>query len=71
MSALFPACVIPGCKNPVADVGTPCGECRNLFGDMLAENTGAHRMTEQEIADRDDYVSTAYAGQRSIMRGSR
>ncbi len=59
---LFPACVIPGCRNPVAAVGDPCGDCRTAFGPML--RPGGDRLTEAEITQRDRGVRAAYALQQ-------
>lgn len=65
---MFPDCVIPGCPNPVASVGEPCGDCQRAFGTMLRHNPGGHTLTEPEIEDRDSYVHRAYALQRSVRR---
>ncbi|CQD03675.1 hypothetical protein BN000_00618 [Mycobacterium europaeum] len=65
---MFPDCVIPGCPNPVASVGEPCGDCQHAFGIMLRHNPGGHTLTEAEIDDRDSYVHRAYALQRSARR---
>ncbi|QBC87943.1 hypothetical protein B6K05_023330 [Mycobacterium avium subsp. hominissuis] len=62
---MFPDCVIPGCRNPVASIGEPCGECRRVFGNMLRHNADGHTLTEEEIRERDSFVHRAYALQRS------
>lgn len=64
--AAFPDCVIPGCRNPVALVGEPCGECRRAFGPMLRQNPAEKPLTAQEITERDRYVRTAYAMQQAV-----
>lgn len=59
----FPACVLPGCPNPVANVGEPCGECSNLFGTYL-HATDRPALTAEQIDERDSGVRRAYALQR-------
>lgn len=66
-TALFADCVIPGCPNPVSTVGEPCGDCRTAFGPMLQQTPG-RRLTAEDIAERDQYVHTAYALQRAAGR---
>ncbi|AVJ50273.1 hypothetical protein I5J36_gp57 [Mycobacterium phage Mendokysei] len=58
---LFASCVLPGCQNLVAEVGGPCDDCLAAFGPMLVRNEGGRRMTAEQIAERDSYVSAAYA----------
>ncbi|MFV8317070.1 hypothetical protein [Mycobacterium sp. 23] len=62
---LFPDYVIPGCVNPVAAQGEPCGDCRTAFGPILRETDGPS-LTAQDIAERDRYVRTAYALQCEV-----
>jgi hypothetical protein len=59
---MFPDCVLPGCRNPVADHGDACAACTTAFGPML--QPGA-RITEREITRRDAEVRAAYAMQRA------
>lgn len=59
-TALFPDCVLPGCRTPVTHVGEPCDGCQAAFGDQLRETDGP-AMTAEQIADRDRAVETAYA----------
>lgn len=66
-TALFPPCVIPGCPNPVAAVGEPCGGCRTAFGPMLRQTPG-RRLTADEIDERDRGVRAAYALQCEVIR---
>lgn len=65
-AALFPACVIPGCPNPVAAVGEPCGACRTAFGPTLRHTPGGRRLTADDIAERDRFVRAAYALQQTV-----
>jgi hypothetical protein len=65
--ALFPDCVIPGCGNPVAAVGEPCGACQGAFGPMLRHNPEAPPMTADEVQERDRYVRSSYALQRALV----
>ncbi len=67
-TALFPACVIPGCPNPVAAAGEPCGGCWTAFGPMLRQAPGQHRLTVDEIDERDRGVRAAYALQCEATR---
>lgn len=64
---LAPECVIPGCPNPVAAVGQPCGGCLTAFGPMLRQTTG-HHLTADEIDERDRGVRAAYALQCEVIR---
>lgn len=66
MLSLLPDCVLPGCHNPVAEVGEPCPECRRAFGTKLREN--GPRLTAEEITERDHGVRAAYALQRATVR---
>lgn len=66
-TALFPPCVIPGCPNPVAAAGEPCGPCCTAFGPMLRQTDGPS-LTAEDIAERDTYVRAAYALQCEVMR---
>lgn len=61
---LFPDCVIPGCPNPVAAVGEPCGDCRVAFGSMLRPSGSL--LTADEITERDRSVRAAYALQQAV-----
>lgn len=61
---MFPDCVLPGCRNPVAEHGDACAGCVTQFGDML--RPGA-RLSEDEIRDRDRYVRQQYARQREAV----
>jgi len=67
----LPACVLPGCRNPVGRLGDPCGDCQREFGPMLRP-TG-QMLTEDDMAaqieERDSYVHRAYALQRLIREG--
>ncbi|BBZ09817.1 MULTISPECIES: hypothetical protein [Mycobacterium] len=65
----LPSCVLPGCRNPVGQVGEPCGECLRAFGPILRQNPNAPPLTAEEIAERDSYVDCAYALQRMIREG--
>lgn len=56
----LPVCAIPGCRNIVGEIGVPCQECVDAFGDMLQHNPGGRRMTEAEITERDEAVHMAY-----------
>lgn len=51
----------------VAAVGEPCGGCRIAFGPMLRQTPG-HRLTADEIDERDRGVRAAYALQRAAVR---
>lgn len=59
---MFPDCVLPGCRNPVAEHGDACTDCQRSFGSML--RPGA-RLTAAQIDERDTQVRRAYANQRS------
>lgn len=62
----LPACVLPGCRTPVAAWGQPCDGCRVAFGSML-QTAGGRPMTAQQIHDRDSQArAILYA--RSMTR---
>jgi hypothetical protein len=62
---MFPDCVLPGCRNPVAEHGDACSGCVTQFGDMLRP---ADRLTADEIQERDRDVRQQYAAQRQTRR---
>jgi hypothetical protein len=63
---LFPECVLPGCKNLVEAIGHPCSDCLAAFGpDSLIQIRPGRPLTEDQIAERDDYTRAAYAAQRA------
>ena len=64
-STLFPDCVLPGCSNPVDQVGGACRECRVAFGDYVTFNPDLPGMTEQRIEKRDRDVRAIYAARRA------
>lgn len=59
---MFPGCVLPGCNDPVAEVGEVCAACRNAFGPLLRP-TGGPAMTAAEINARDSEVAAQYHAQ--------
>jgi hypothetical protein len=65
---MFPDCVIPGCRNPVAEVGEACSECVREFGTMLRHNADGRRLTAAEIAERDSYIHQQYAFQAMLRK---
>jgi hypothetical protein len=62
-ATLFPECALPGCRNPVDDVGHPCGECLAAFGHRLRPG---QPLTAEQVAERDAGVKAAYAAQREL-----
>lgn len=60
---MFPDCVLPGCRNPVAHHGDACADCCRAFGPMLQAGP---RLTEGQIARLDAGVRAAYAMQRAV-----
>jgi hypothetical protein len=65
--ALFPQCVLPGCKNPVEQVGRPCADCARAFGgDSLIQLRVGQPMTAEKIAERDEGIKAAYAAMREV-----
>lgn len=65
---LFPACVLPGCRQPVAEHGDTCDGCLAAFGPML-QPSGRPRLTEAEIARRDRETIKAYRRQLAAADG--
>jgi len=61
-----PACVIPGCPQPVGAWGQPCPACLDAFGTHLRLSDSAP-LTREQIADRDAYVERAYYTQRRTV----
>lgn len=63
-----PTCPLPGCPNPTAQVGTPCKECFEAFGDYLAPApprevpVSAEEITAK-LEERDRGIAAAYAMQ--------
>ena len=51
--SLWACCILPGCKQPVAEELTPCDTCRDIFGPMLQEADRPPRYTVADLADRD------------------
>ena len=64
MTELFTHCVLPGCRQLVAEPGEACPACVTAFGSML--RPADTRLTGDEISERDAYVARAYYTQRSI-----
>ncbi|MCQ4119860.1 hypothetical protein [Rhodococcus tibetensis] len=60
---LFPDCVLPGCRQPVAKIGDTCDTCRTAFGAFLRPTEAA--LTATEIAERDRVVAATYAARRT------
>ncbi|MGW0021599.1 hypothetical protein ACWDUD_25065 [Rhodococcus sp. NPDC003382] len=58
--SLFAECIIPGCKQPVADELTPCDTCRTIFGPMLQEHDRPPSYTAADLAERDAETAAAY-----------
>ncbi|MCK8673924.1 hypothetical protein M1M07_22795 [Rhodococcus sp. HM1] len=72
--SLFAECIIPGCKQPVADELTPCDTCRTIFGPMLQEHDRPPSYTAADLAERDADTAAAYRmmlGIRHRTRGHR
>lgn len=60
LDTLLSACVLPGCRTPVATVGEPCDGCLAAFGDQLRQTDGP-AMTAFEIEARDRSIEQTYA----------
>jgi len=65
---LLADCPLPGCRNqvPADDPGTPCEECREMFGGWLRPaGTPSLRQSPEDtarlLAERDRAVRAAYA----------
>lgn len=56
-------CALPGCANPVPEVGDTCADCVAAFGTWL--RPAATRLTADDIRARDEYVERAYQQRRS------
>lgn len=56
-------CALPGCANPVPEVGDTCPDCVAAFGTWL--RPADTRLTADDIRARDEYVQRAYQQQRS------
>lgn len=52
----LPACVLPGCRTPVAAWGQPCRGCREAFGDLLHHNPVGASLTAEQIHNRDSHT---------------
>ena len=63
--SLFATCVLPGCRNDVAEWGDVCAECIAAAGDYLRPTTGP-KLTEDEIHDRDLATREDLRAQRRI-----
>ena len=68
--ALFPTCVLPGCRTPVVHTGEPCGRCLDAFGNLLRPIDGP-ALTAEQITDRDSSVRAQLWARRTIREGNR
>lgn len=59
---MFDDCVLPGCRNPVAEPGDACRSCVTAFGTMLRPGP---RLSVEQIVERDVQVRAAYLRQRT------
>ena len=66
--ALFPSCVLPGCRTPVVHTGEPCDRCLDAFGDLLKPADGP-ALTAEKIAERDSNVHNAYEVKSRLWEG--
>lgn len=65
--SLWACCILPGCKQPVAEELDVCSTCRTAFGDYLREIDREPSYTVTDIADRDAEINAMY---RSLRRCS-
>ncbi|OZF41936.1 hypothetical protein CH292_27405 [Rhodococcus sp. 14-2470-1a] len=63
---LFPDCVLPGCRQPVAEHGQPCAGCIEAFGPAL-QQTSAPALTAEQADQRDRPVRRVQAVRRRMI----
>lgn len=64
--SLWATCIVPGCRQPVADALDVCSTCRTVFGDYLRETDRPPSYTIADIEDRDADVTAAYLAQFAL-----
>lgn len=64
--SLWATCIVPGCRQPVADELDVCGTCRTVFGDYLRETDRPRSYTIADIEARDAGVRAAYLAQFAL-----
>lgn len=63
--SLFPDCVLPGCRAPVAHSGDACPGCCTAFGEYLQVSADRPALTADLIAERDAHVLATYTARHA------
>ncbi|MBD8056433.1 hypothetical protein ICV35_22535 [Rhodococcus ruber] len=58
--SLWETCIVPGCKQPVAEELDVCQTCRTVFGDYLRETDRPPRYTRADLDRADAEVLEMY-----------
>ncbi|MGV9718915.1 hypothetical protein [Rhodococcus pyridinivorans] len=69
--SLWATCILPGCKQPIADELDVCTTCRTAFGDYLHETDRPPSYTVADLEERDAGIRNAYRSLYGQRRGSR
>lgn len=58
--SLWATCILPGCRQPIADELDVCTTCRTAFGDYLHETDRPPNYTVADLEERDAGIRNAY-----------